>query len=171
VSATPDIALVVAVADNGVIGRGGDLPWRLPEDLKYFRAVTMGKPIVMGRRTYESIGRPLPGRPNIVITRNPDFHVDGVDVAATLDDALEIAARRAEEAGVSETMIIGGAEIYRAALPRADRLYLTEVHEAVGGDTLFPDYDRNEWSETWRSDVTTESGIAISFVVLDRARP
>jgi len=171
VSGRADIALVVAVADNGVIGRGGDLPWRLPEDLKYFRAVTMGKPIVMGRRTYESIGRPLPGRPNIVVTRNPDFHADGVDIAATLDDALAIAARRAEAAGVSEITIIGGAEIYRAVLPRADRIYLTEVHEAVEGDTVFPDYDRNEWNETSRSDVTTESGIAISFVVLERARP
>ncbi len=170
-SGRADIALVVAVADNGVIGRGGDLPWRLPEDLKYFRAVTMGKPIVMGRRTYESIGRPLPGRPNIVVTRNPDFHADGVDVAATLDDALAIAARRAEAAGVSEITIIGGAEIYRAVLPRADRIYLTEVHEAVEGDTVFPDYDRDEWNETSRSDVTTESGIAISFVVLERARP
>ncbi len=170
-SGRADIALVVAVADNGVIGRGGDLPWRLPEDLKYFRAVTMGKPIVMGRRTYESIGRPLPGRPNIVVTRNPDFHADGVDIAATLDDALAIAARRAEAAGVSEITIIGGAEIYRAVLPRADRIYLTEVHEAVEGDTVFPDYDRDEWNETSRSDVTTESGIAISFVVLERARP
>lgn len=170
-SGKPDIALVVAVADNGVIGRGGDLPWRLPEDLKYFRAVTMGKPIVMGRRTFESIGRPLAGRANIVVTRNAEFRVDGVDIAATPDDAIAVAARRAGEAGVAEIMVIGGAELYRAVLPRADRIYLTEVHEAVEGDTMFPEFDRDEWRESARDDVTTESGIAVSFVVLERARP
>lgn len=164
----PDIALVVAMADNGVIGRGGDLPWRLPEDLKYFRAVTMGKPIVMGRRTYESIGRPLPGRANIVVTRNPAFHAAGVDVAATPANALRLAERRAAEAGVAEIMIIGGAEIYRAVLPYADRIYLTEVHDAVEGDTVFPEFDRSEWRETSREDLTSESGVDISFVVLER---
>jgi len=163
-----DIALVVAMADNGVIGRGGELPWHLPEDLKYFRSVTMGKPIVMGRRTYESIGRPLPGRANIVVTRNRAFHAAGVDVAMTLDDAIRVAERRAREAGVGEITIIGGAEIYRAILPRADRIYLTEVHDAVVGDTVFPDFDRNEWREASREDRTTETGVAISFVVLER---
>lgn len=165
-----EIALVVAMADNGVIGRGGDLPWRLPEDLKYFRAVTMGKPIVMGRRTYESIGRPLPGRANIVVTRNPAFEAEGVDVVATLDEALLVAERRAGEAGVGEIMIIGGAEIYRAVLPRADRIYLTEVHDAVEGDTVFPAFDRDAWREASREDRTAEGGIAISFVVLERKR-
>ena len=163
-----EIALVVAVADNGVIGRGGELPWRLPEDLKYFRSVTMGKPIVMGRRTDEAIGRPLPGRANIVVTRNQAFHAEGVDIAGTLEDAIRIAARRAEEAGVAEIMIIGGAEIYRAALPRAGRIYLTEVHEAVEGDTVFPNFDRNAWREASREDLAAESGVDISFVVLER---
>jgi dihydrofolate reductase len=163
-----DIALVVAMADNGVIGRGGELPWHLPEDLKYFRAVTMGKPIIMGRRTYESIGRPLPGRANIVVTRNSAFHAEGVDVAATPEAAIRVAERRATEAGVAEIMIIGGAEIYRTVLPRANRIYLTEVHEAAEGDTVFPDFDRDEWRETSREDRATESGVEISFVVLER---
>jgi len=171
VSVAPDIALVVAAADNGVIGRAGDLPWRLPEDLKHFRAVTMGKPIVMGRRTYESIGRPLPGRANIVVTRDPAFGPAGVEVAATLEDALELAARRAAAAGVSEIMVIGGAEIYRSALPHARRIYLTEVHEAVEGDTYFPAFDRAEWREASREDRTSDLGIAISFVVLERECP
>lgn len=164
-----EIALVVAVADNGVIGRGGGLPWNLPEDLKYFRAVTMGKPILMGRRTHESIGRPLPGRANIVVTRDQAFHAAGVDVATSLEDAVRVAESRAEEAGVAEIMVIGGAEIYRAILPRVHRIYLTEVHAPVDGDTVFPDFDRDEWRETSREDVMTDSGVAISFVVLERA--
>lgn len=162
------IALVVAMADNGVIGRGGDLPWHLPEDLKYFRAVTMGKPMVMGRRTYEAIGRPLPGRANIVVTRNRAFRPEGVEVAATLDDAIRIAEQRAAEAGVEEIMIIGGAQIYSAALPRAGRIYLTEVHQAVEGDTTFPDFDRAALREVSREARQTASGVAISFVVLER---
>ena len=122
-----DIALIVAVAQNGVIGRDGGLPWRLSNDLRYFKSVTMGKPIIMGRRTYESIGRPLPGRPNIVVSRNPGFVAEGVDVRSGLAAAVSHAATLPGD----EAMIIGGAALYTDALGTAGRIYLTEVHADV----------------------------------------
>ena len=125
------ITLIVAVAENGVIGRGGQLPWRLPADLKHFKAVTMGKPVLMGRRTWESIGRPLPGRRNIVVSRQPGYAAAGAEVFAGLDDALRALGAEAE------VMIIGGAEIYRAALAQATRVHLTRVHAAPEGDVFF----------------------------------
>ena len=139
------ISIIAAVAENGVIGLGGKLPWHLSEDLRRFKRLTMGHTIVMGRRTWQSIGRPLPGRRMVVVSRQPEYRVDveGVDVAASLDDALRIA----ETAGDDEVFIIGGAEIYRLALPRADRLYLTCVMAEIEGDTYFPfeNLDWNEW--------------------------
>ena len=119
------LAVIVAVADNGVIGRNNSLPWHLPEDLRYFKRVTLGKPVVMGRKTFESIGRPLPGRANIVITRSHEWSVDGVSVVNSLDDALRLAADIAALDGADELMVIGGAEIYTNAIPLAQRLYLT----------------------------------------------
>jgi dihydrofolate reductase len=162
------IALIVAMAENRVIGRGGTLPWRIPADLKYFKAKTMGKPIVMGRRTYESIGKPLPGRPNIVVTRGGSDYPEGVDVAPDAETALAIADRRACECGTDEIMIIGGAALYATLLPRADRIYLTEIHEAVDGDTVFPDFDRDEWWEVEREDRDDIHSAPVSFVTLDR---
>lgn len=162
------IALIVAMADNRVIGRGGTLPWRIPADLKYFKAKTMGKPIVMGRRTFESIGRPLPGRANIVVTRGGGDYPEGVDVAPDAAAALAIAGRRATEAGADEIMVIGGAALYEALLPRADRIYLTEIHEAVAGDTIFPDFDRAAWREVEREDREDIHSVPVSFVTLDR---
>ncbi|MEM9681664.1 MAG: dihydrofolate reductase [Pseudomonadota bacterium] len=162
------IALIVAMATNRVIGRDGDLPWRISADLKHFKATTMGKPIVMGRRTFASIGRALPGRANIVITRNQDFAADGVDVAHDVDGALAVARRRAAEAKADEIMIIGGAAIYEAFLPLADRLYLTEVHEPIDGDTYFPDFDRAGWREVAREDRDDVHSAPVSFVTLDR---
>jgi len=159
------VALIAAVARNGVIGRDGDMPWNISADLKYFKAVTMGKPIVMGRRTFESIGKALPGRPNIVITGNAGFTVNGVEVASDLDQALSIAAGH----GTDEIMVIGGGQIYAAALPYADRLYLTEVHMEVEGDVSFPAFDRNQWREVSRDDHAAEGDTpAFSFVTLDR---
>lgn len=160
------VALIVAVAENGVIGRDGGLPWRLSGDLRYFKSVTMGKPIIMGRKTFDSIGRPLPGRPNIVISGNPGFTAEGVDVFGGLEDAVA----HAEEMAAGEVMVIGGAGLYAAALDIADRIYLTEVHAAVDGDVTFPPFDRDGWTETSR---TRESAGAKddhdhSFVVLDR---
>lgn len=136
------ISLIVAVSTNNVIGADGDLPWRLSDDLKRFKAVTMGKPIVMGRKTYESIGRPLPGRQNIVITRQDDFTADGCDVVQSTAEAVDVA----EDA--DEIMVIGGSEIYAAFLPLAERIYLTRVHTEVEGDAFFPPLNKEEWRES-----------------------
>lgn len=135
------VEIVVAVSENGVIGRDGDLPWRLPTDLKRFKALTMGKPVVMGRKTWASLGRPLPGRPNIVITRDHDFAAEGAVVVHTLDAALEKAQALAKETGAGAVSVIGGGDIYRQAIGRTDTLYVTEVAAVVDGDTRFPDID------------------------------
>jgi len=135
------ISIIAAVADNGVTGRGGQLPWRLSADLKRFKKLTMGHTIVMGRKTWESIGRPLPGRRMVVVTRQNDYRADGVEVVSSLDAAIDVAAA----AGDDETFVIGGAEIYRLALPRADRLCLTRVRATIEGDTSFPEFDPTHW--------------------------
>lgn len=137
----PPLALIAARARNGVIGLDNRMPWYLPEDLAYFKRVTLGKPVVMGRKTFESIGRPLPGRLNIVVTRNPDWQAAGVQVAHSLDAALALAAAAAPE----EIMLIGGAELYRQALPQADVLYLTEIDAEFAGDAFFPEVDLARW--------------------------
>jgi dihydrofolate reductase len=168
------LAIIVAVAENGVIGRDNGLPWRLSGDLQYFKRVTMGKPVIMGRKTYESIGRPLPGRRNIVITRNPSFQADGIDVVPSLDAALALAGSAAAAEGVEETVVIGGAEIYRAALPLADRLYITEVHASVEGDTLLPEIDWDQWRESSREVHAADpesADLDYSFVRYERAGP
>ncbi len=167
-----EVAIIVAVAENGVIGRGNDLPWRLPEDMKHFKRVTMGKPVIMGRKTWESIGRPLPGRHNIVITRNPSFAAEGADVVPSLEAALELAQGIAAADGAAEAIVMGGAEIYRAALPRADRLYITEVHAAVEGDTFLPEIEWDQWQEASREFHAAEppaGGLDYSFVRFERS--
>jgi dihydrofolate reductase len=141
------IVFIVAVARNGVIGAAGTLPWRLPSDLKHLRETTWGRPMIMGRKTYESIGRPLPGRETIVVTRDAAFAVEGVHVARSIADAVGIGEERAKAMGVDEIMIVGGAEIYAALLPQADRIVLTEVDSAPAGDAFFPPLDRNVWRE------------------------
>ena len=157
------LALIVAVAENGVIGRGNRLPWHLPEDLRYFKRVTMGKPVVMGRKTYQSIGRPLPGRPNIVVTRDAGFAAEGVHLAGSLDQALDLARSLASG---GEMIVIGGAELFNAVLPSADRLYLTEVHRAYEGDVFFPQLDPAVWREASREDHPGDP--SYSFVVLEK---
>ncbi len=137
------VSLIVAMARNGVIGRDGGLPWHLPEDLRHFKELTLGKPIIMGRLTHESIGRPLPGRTNIVISRNPAHDAPGCVVVTSLADAIKHAATLVGVDG--EVMVIGGAQIYREALPRADRLYLTRVEVDAEGDTVFPELDASDW--------------------------
>ena len=134
----PIIALVVAMGDNGAIGKGGGLPWRLSSDMRYFRKVTMGKPILMGRRTYDSLPRVLDGRLNIVLTRDTAFPAPGAVVAHDLEQALDVARREAKRTGAGEIMVIGGAEVFRAILPQADRIYLTEVKASPDADTWFP---------------------------------
>lgn len=145
VTRTP-IALIVACARNNVIGRDNQLPWRLKGELQYFKATTLGKPVVMGRKTFESIGKPLPGRSNIVITRNRDFSAPGVLVAGSLDEALRMADDISQRDGAGEIMVMGGGEIYRQALPLAHTLYLTRVHADIEGDAWFPDFDETRWS-------------------------
>ncbi len=135
------IILVVAVAQNGVIGRDGDLPWRLPSDLKRFKQLTLGKPVVMGRKTWDSIGRPLPGRPNIVVTRDASFAAPGATVVSSLDEGLAVAQREAEALGVDEVCVIGGGQIYAQVFDRADILHVTRVEADVAGDTRFPAID------------------------------
>jgi dihydrofolate reductase len=144
----PTVTLVVAVAENGVIGREGGLPWHLSSDLKRFKADTIGKPVIMGRKTFASIGRPLPGRTNIVVTRDPDFRPDGVTVVATLDDALSEARQVAIQTGADDIAVIGGGEIYRQLFDKAGRLILTHVLASPDGDTVFPEVRPEEWEIT-----------------------
>lgn len=165
---TIEVVLVVARADNGVIGREGALPWRLPADLKRFKAMTVGKPVLMGRKTYESIGRPLPGRHNIVLTRQPDWHADGVTVVPNLAEAIA-AAGLDPRARAEVLMVIGGAEIYAQALPLASRVELTEVHVDADGDTLLPGFSDTVWREVARERHEAEGEApAHSFVTLVR---
>jgi len=153
------VVMVAAVAENGVIGRDKDMPWHIPADLKHFRATTTGHSIVMGRVTYEGIGRPLPYRTNIVVTRQPGWAADGVFVARSVEDAIELAR------GYDGDIIIGGgAQIYVQAMPYATHQVLTEVHQSPHGDTLYPEWDRSAWTETGREDHD-----GYSFVWYERA--
>jgi dihydrofolate reductase len=167
------LAMIAAQSQNRVIGNNNKLPWYLPEDLKYFKRVTLGKPIIMGRKTFESIGRPLPGRTNIIITRNPDWTHDGagVRVVHSLQQAIELAESLALVNGFEESLVIGGAEIYALALPQADRLYLTQVHAEVQGDAHFPPLNPAQWREMAREDFSAiePNPYDYSFIVLDRA--
>ncbi|WP_439515309.1 type 3 dihydrofolate reductase [Oceanibaculum nanhaiense] len=161
---------IAALARNRVIGQGNGLPWRLPGDLKFFKATTLGKPVVMGRKTFQSIGRPLPGRPNIVVTRDPGFTAEGVHVVRDIDTALDLAATLARETGAEEVMVIGGAEIYAQALPRLDRLYLTEIDAEIAGDAYFPEIEPRAWREADRSNPVLDeaSGLSYCFITLHR---
>jgi dihydrofolate reductase len=163
----PDIVLVAAVADNGVIGRGNSLPWRIKSDMQHFRAVTMGKPVVMGRKTFIAIGRPLQGRTTIVVSRDPHFTASGVLVAPSLDAAMTAARGDALRRGADAIVVAGGAAIYAQALPWATRLAITHVHKSVAGDALFPPIDPNLWCEASRSEhdpgVEDDAGFAIVY--------
>lgn len=159
------LAFVVAAAENGVIGRDNQLIWHLPADLKHFKQLTQGHPVVMGRRTYESIGRPLPNRTNIVVTRQTDWQADGCETAQSVPAALERASQLDEE-----VFVIGGAEIYRQALPAADTIYLTEVHHSFEGDVTFPELDRAVWREEARQrhEADDKHAYPFTFVTLRR---
>ena len=146
------VTFVVAVADNDVIGQGGGLPWRLKSDMQHFRAATMGKPVVMGRKTYLSIGKPLPGRTNIVVSRDRAFTAPGVLVAPSIEAALTVARGDALRRGAAEIAVIGGADIYAQTMTAADRLVVTRVHLRPGGDTKFPSVDPNVWKEVERAE-------------------
>jgi len=154
----PALYLIAAVAANGVIGADGALPWQLPEDLKHFKRMTQGHAVIMGRRTWESIGRPLPGRRNVVVTRQTAFAVPGASVAASLQDALALCRDQ------DVVFVIGGAELYRAALPLADGLLLTEIQRDFDGDTRFPEYDRARWRQAERERHVAADGMRFDFV-------
>lgn len=157
------ITLILAMADNGVIGNKGVIPWRIGEDLKRFKRLTLGKPVVMGRKTWDSLPKkPLPERSNIVVTRSPAWHGEGALAAISLEDALAKAGQ------APEVMVIGGAEIYRAALPLAARIELTEVHHGFDGDAHFS-FDSSRWRELAREEHVTKDGLAYSYVTLTRA--
>lgn len=162
------IALIVAASQNNVIGLDNQLPWHLPEDLQYFKAVTMGKPILMGRKTYDSIGRPLPGRTNIVLTRDANWSAEGVVVVNDLDSATAASEKACVAAGVDELMIIGGEQIYRKFLPVADKLYLTKVEAVVEGDAYFPAIDSDQWQQVAEKIPEEVGNYSYRFVVLER---
>ena len=159
-----NLSIIVAKSRNNVIGVNGEMPWHISEDLKNFKAITMGKPIIMGRATYESIGRPLPGRRNIIITRQSDYHIDEAEVFSSPDSALEAIESH------QEAMIIGGGEIYAALLPKVNRLYITHIEKNMDGDTFFPDIDYVFWNtiSTETFPVNRDRTIAFRFEVLER---
>jgi dihydrofolate reductase len=162
--------LVAALGENGVIGRGNQLPWRLKSDLQYFKRVTMGKPIVMGRKTYQSIGKPLPGRTNIVVTRDASFSAPGVITASTLERAMAIAREDAQKRGADAVAVIGGTEIFQQTIAGADRLVLTRVHMSPEGERLFPDIDPKLWREIERSEQPKGPGDDCGFTYLTYIR-
>jgi dihydrofolate reductase len=169
----PRVTLVVARARNGVIGANGGLPWHLPEDLRHFRALTMGHAIVMGRRTWESIGRALPGRRSIVVSRDARRHFDGAENASSLDDAIAIASRSGADATIAtdEVFVIGGAQLFAAALPLADRAVVTEIDREVDGDTHFDALDPRQWSVVERREQRAADGTPLAFVDYRRTAP
>ena len=166
------IALVVAMAENGAIGRGGDLPWRLSSDMRYFRKITMGKPVIMGRRTFKSLPRVLHGRLNVVLTRDQGFVAPDAVMAHSLEEGLAAARASAGRTRVDEIMVIGGEDVFREVLPQAHRIYLTEVHASPEADTWFPALDEGEWREVSRErhEAGPRDEYAFSFVVLERVR-
>jgi len=157
------IHIVAAVASNGIIGAQGKLPWRLPQDLQHFKRLTLGHPVIMGRRTWESLGKALPGRENIVVTRRRGYEAPGAAVASSLDAALALCA------GEPIAFVIGGGELYAAALPLAAGLVLTEIHRAFEGDARFPTFDRAKWRETQRESHTAADGMRFDFVLYEPA--
>ncbi len=162
-SRTPRVYLVAAVAANGVIGAQGGLPWRLPEDLRHFKSLTLGHPVIMGRRTWESLAAPLAGRENIVVTRRAGYQAPGASIAGSLEAALALCA------GEPLAFVIGGAQLYAAALPLAHGLVLTEIQRDYEGDVRFPPFDRVAWKETQRSAHTAAGGERFDFVLYERA--
>ena len=160
------LSIIVAASTNDVIGAGGDLPWHISEDLRRFKSITMGKPVIMGRLTWESIGKPLPGRRNVVLTSQERYAADACDVVRSLDDALELVADS------DEVMIIGGSRVYREALPRADRVYLTRIHATFEGDAYFPSLRASDWNVVSSEDFPRSGGreFGYTFQVLERVR-
>ena len=156
------LSLIAAMANKRIIGRDNTLPWHLPEDLKHFKATTLGKPVIMGRKTWESLGRPLPGRRNIVVSRNADYVATGGELVGSLEAAI------AATADIEEVFVIGGADLYRQALPLAQRLYLTEIAGDYAGDACFPEFPDSEWREAAREAHVSSEGLHYAFVRYQR---
>ena len=156
--------MIAALGERGAIGRDGDMPWHIPEDLKFFKRSTLHKPVIMGRKTYESIGKPLPGRANLIVTRNPAWTAQGTHTFTSLEAALKVA----KALNPSEIIIGGGAQIYKLALPYADKMYLTRIHETFDGDTFFPDFNAEEWREVSSERQVSKRGLAFSWLTLVR---
>ena len=167
----PKFSIIVAVAENGVIGSGNQLPWRLPDDLKRFKALSMGKPLIMGRKTFDSIGRPLPGRLNIVLSRQADLQIPGCRVVSSVDEAVGVAVEA--DPDVAEIVIVGGAEIYRQVLPRVQLIHLTRVHANVEGDAVFPELQERQWREVAKEYHAADErhAHAFTFSTLQRVAP
>lgn len=158
------LSIIAAVARNGVIGIENRLPWRLPEDLRHFKRLTLGHHLIMGRKTFESIGRPLPGRVTVILTRDPGYRAEGCLTAGSIDDALRLCGDD------PEVFVVGGAELYAQLLPRAERLYLTEIDADFAGDAFFPAFDRSQWAEVGREPHVSDTGLAYAFVTYQRRR-
>jgi dihydrofolate reductase len=165
-AAKPLVSLIVAMTRDGVIGRDNAMPWHLPDDLKHFKALTLGKPMLMGRKTFDSIGKPLPGRTSLVLTRDPRWTAAGVTVVRSLDDAFKAAA------GAPELCVVGGSEIFRMTLPLAQRIHLTRIHASIPGDVRFPAFDESEWREVERTEHPADARHAhsMTFATLERVR-
>ena len=161
----PRISIIVAMARDRTIGINNTLPWRCPEDLKHFKSLTMGHHIIMGRKTFNSIGKPLPGRTTVVVTRNPALKIEGCIVTHSLDEAIAACA------GDDEIFIVGGAELYAQALPLADKIYLTEIQQEVTGDAYFPAFNQNEWCETVREPRAQDSPQPLTYHFVTYQRP
>jgi dihydrofolate reductase len=157
------ISLIAALTQNRVIGKDNDMPWHIPEDLKFFKKTTLGKPMIMGRKTFESLPGLLPKRRHIVVTRQTNLKIEFAELAHSLEEAIDLAAQDNQE-----IMVIGGAQLYALALPMANRMYLTYIHADIEGDTFFPDFKQEEWQEISREDKVSESGIAFTWVTLER---
>ena len=160
------VSLIAAMGRDRVIGLGSGLPWRLPADMRRFREITMGKPVVMGRKTHESIGKPLPGRTNLILSRNPEFVAPGCSIVGSIENAMTVCR------GVAEVMVIGGADCYAQTLPRADRMYLTHIDQAFEGDQFFPLYDDSEWQESSREECRPDENnpYYYTYVTVERRR-
>jgi dihydrofolate reductase len=161
---TTSLSIICAMDQNRLIGNNNELPWHLPADLAFFKRTTLGKPVLMGRKTYESIGRPLPGRQNIIITRDRDYQVDGCDSCQSIDAALELAADQ------EEIMLIGGASLYQQTLDRAQKLYLTRIHTSFEGDAWFPEFDPEDWLEDWHEDHYSDEKNKYDFSFIQYSR-
>lgn len=169
----PQILVIAAVARNGIIGADNDMPWRLPTDLKHFKANTLGKPMIMGRRTFQSLPGLLPGRPHIVVSRDPGLDLEGAEVVPSFEDALQRGADLAEELGASEVAVIGGGQIYKMAMEHANRLEITEVQADPDGDTRFPEIDSAVWQEVARrpAERSERDSASVEFVTYERISP